>query len=82
MATFPAIRQVEVCTRIDWTSAMPWQKVFHMQRNKVVYDDGESLRRAQMSPTLKEMRADFHQFPPFTGGNIHHPMATWPVGAR
>ncbi len=76
MATFPDIRQVEVCTRIDWCSAMPWRRVQHMQRNKVVYDDGDALKTAQNSTVLKNMRADFHKFPPFTGNNIHHPMAT------
>jgi hypothetical protein len=25
---------------------------------------------------MQEMRADFHKFPPFTGGNVHVPMAT------
>lgn len=79
MATFPAIRQIEVCTRIDWCSDMPWRRVQCMQRNKVVYDDGEALRRAQMSPVLRDMRADFHKFPPFSGGNIHYPMATLAV---
>lgn len=79
MVTFPQVRQVEICTRLDWCSEMPWKRVNHMQRNKVVYDDGKALQAAQTSAVLKEMRADFHRFPPFTGGNIHYPMATWAV---
>lgn len=33
MATFPNIRQVKVCSWIDWCSAMPWKRANHMQRN-------------------------------------------------
>lgn len=76
MATFPDIRQIEICTRLDWCSEMPWKRVAYMQRNKVVYDDGQALQKAQKSPILQEMRADFHSFPPFTGNNVHYPMAT------
>lgn len=82
MATFPEIREIEVCSRIDWMSEMPWQRANHMQRNKVVYDDGEALRRAMMSDVLPRMRADFHGFPPFTGNNLHFAMATYPVALR
>ncbi len=80
MATFPAIREVEVCSRIDWCGALPWPRVAHMQRNKVVFDDGAALKAAMESPVMQDMRADFHTLPPFTGGNRHYPMATAAVG--
>ena len=80
MATFPAIREIEVCSRIDWCGALPWPRVAHMQRNKVVFDDGAALKAAMESPVMQDMRADFHTLPPFTGGNRHYPMATAAVG--
>jgi hypothetical protein len=80
MARFPGIREIEISTRIDWVGFLPWPRVDYMQRNKVVFDDGPSLATAMKSPVMQEMRADFHQFPPFTGGNVHFPMATVEVG--
>jgi hypothetical protein len=47
-----------------------------MQRNKVVFADAKGLSAALRSPVINDMRADFHRFPPFSGGNVHHPMAT------
>jgi hypothetical protein len=76
MARFPGIRQVEVCTRIDWCGGLPWPRVDHMQRNKVVFDDAAALTAALNSPVRHEMRADFGKFPPFTGPVSHFPMAT------
>jgi hypothetical protein len=79
MARFPEIRQIEIYTRLDWCGAMPWRRVDHMQRNKVVFDSPAALTAALSSPVRHEMRADFNQFPPFRGGNIHYAMATLTV---
>ena len=79
MAKFPGIRAVEVCTRIDWCSAVPWSRVQHMQRNSVAFDDAAALTAALNSPVRDEMRADFHNFPPFSGRASHYPMATTTV---
>ena len=76
MARFPGIRQVEVCTRIDWCGALPWQRVDHMQRNKVVFDDADGLTAALNSSVRHEMRADFARFPAFIGPVSHYPMTT------
>ena len=76
MARFPGIREVEVCTRLDWCSAVPWPRVHYMQRNKVVFDNSAALTAALNSPVRDEMRADFHKFPPFSDNNRHAPMAT------
>lgn len=76
MTRFPGIRRVEVCTRIDWCGALPWTRVDHMQRNKVVFDDAAALTAALNSPVRHEMRADFADFPPFTGPVSHFPMTT------
>jgi hypothetical protein len=76
MANFPAIRELEVYTRLDWVSAMPWRRVNFMQRNKVVFDDAAALHRALNSPVRHDMRADFKAFPRFTGPNNHYAMTT------
>ena len=76
MARFPAIRGIEICTRIDWIGFLPFRRVENMQRNKNVFDSAEALDAALNSPVRHEMRADFHNFPPYTGGNTHFPMLT------
>jgi hypothetical protein len=47
-----------------------------MQRNRVMFDSPEALTAALQSPVRHELRADFHTFPPFEGGNFHYPMWT------
>jgi hypothetical protein len=79
MKRFPGIRELEIYTRLDWCGFLPWRRVDYMQRNKVVFDDAASLNAALNSPVRDEMRIDFKQFPPFTGGNTHYPMATLTV---
>jgi hypothetical protein len=79
MARFPGIRQIEIYTGIDWCTALPWPRVQHMQRNKVVFDTAASLTAALNSPVRHEMRAAFARFPPFTGPITHFPMATLEV---
>jgi len=76
MARFPGIREVEVCTRIDWCGFLPWPRADAMLRNKVVFGDADALAAALNSPVRHEMRADFQRFPPFTGTVTHFPMAT------
>lgn len=76
MARFPGIRELEVYTRLDWVSLLPWQRVNFMQRNKVAFDSPQALTDALHSPVRHEMRADFKSFPPFTGPTNHFPMAT------
>ncbi|MGE5338450.1 MAG: EthD family reductase [Gemmatimonadota bacterium] len=74
LAKFPGIRDVEVCTRVDWCDALPWRRVDHMQRNRVAFDSGDALAAALASPVLDELRADSRSLPPFAGGSRHHPM--------
>jgi hypothetical protein len=82
MARFPAIREIEILTRIDWVDAMPWSRVHHMQRNRVMFDSPAALTAALTSPTRHEMRADFAHFPPYDGGVSHFPFATEAVTAQ
>ena len=76
MAMFPDIRELEVYTRLDWVSVLPWARLNFMQRNKVAFDSADALHRALNSPVRHEMRADFKTFPRFTGPNKHYAMAT------
>ncbi len=80
MARFPGIRQIEIYTRLDWLDELPFPRVAHLQRNKVVFDSPAALTAALNSPVRHDMRADFHKFPPYTGGNTHFPMETREVG--
>jgi hypothetical protein len=79
MARFPDIREIEIYTRLDWCGFLPWPRVDHLQRNKVVFDSPAALTAALNSPVRHEMRADFNRFPPYRGGNLHYPMATLTV---
>jgi uncharacterized protein (TIGR02118 family) len=74
MARFPSIREIEIYTRMDYRSALPVERSNAMQRNKVVFDSPDALNAALASPVRHEMRADFRNFPPFSGANQHFPM--------
>jgi hypothetical protein len=76
MAMFPGIRELEVYTRLDWVSALPWARLNFMQRNKVAFDSADALNHALNSPVRHDMRADFRAFPRFTGPNKHYAMTT------
>jgi hypothetical protein len=76
MARLPGIRELEIYTRLDWVSALPFGRVSFMQRNKVAFDSAEALTQALNSPIRHELRACFRTFPPFTGPNTHHAMAS------
>ena len=76
MARFPAIREIEVCTRIDVAAALPFAAAACMQRNKVVFDSPASLTAALNSPVRHEMRSDYAQLPKFSGAVTHFPMQT------
>jgi hypothetical protein len=82
MARFPGIRQIEIYTCIDWCGSVPWPRVRHMQRNKVVFDSAAALTSALNSPVRHDMRASFGRFPPFTGPITHFPMATMAIAPR
>jgi hypothetical protein len=76
MARFPGLRELEVYTRLDAVSVLPWRRSNCMQRNKVAFDSPEALTQALNSPVRHEMRADFNTFPPFTGPTSHYAMTT------
>jgi uncharacterized protein (TIGR02118 family) len=82
MARFPGVRLIEIYTRIDSATGLEWPREDMMQRNKLMFDSPEALTAALLSPVLQDMRADFQQFPPFEGGNVHYVLQTRIVRPR
>lgn len=76
MVQLPKVRDVEICTRVDWCGFLPWPRVDRMQRNKVVFDSQADLQASLESPVRHAMRRDFESFPKFSGGNMHYPLDT------
>lgn len=76
MLRLPAVRVVEMLTRIDHLSALPFPRDNHMQRNRVGFDCPEDLAAALASPIRAQMRADVDAYPPYQGGVSHFTMLT------
>jgi uncharacterized protein (TIGR02118 family) len=76
MLKFPGLLGLDVYTRIDWCSSMPWARAQAMQRNKVVFNSVRALGEALASPVLRELREDVRRAPPVEGGSVHYPMKT------
>jgi len=74
MLRLPALRELEIYTRMDCDSGLPFARADAMQRNKVVFDDARSLARALASPVREAMRRDFHALPSYRGATPHYPM--------
>jgi uncharacterized protein (TIGR02118 family) len=74
MLQLPALRELEIYTRLDSRSGLPFAQANAMQRNKVVFDDASALATALASPVRDAMRRDFHALPPFTGATPHFAM--------
>lgn len=74
MLQLPALRELEIYTRLDSTSGLPFAQANAMQRNKVVFDDAAALVNALASPIRDAMRRDFHVLPPYTGATPHFAM--------
>ncbi len=76
MLQLPGLRELEVCTRLDYRSDLPLPRAHAMQRNKVVFDDKAALSAALASPIRAAMRKDYEAFPAFHGETPHFPMRT------
>jgi hypothetical protein len=74
MLQLPGLRELEIYTRLDSGSGLPFAETNAMQRNKVVFDDAASLATALASPVRDAMRRDFHALPAFTGATPHFAM--------
>ena len=76
MAKFPGVRAIETYTRLDCVSGLGWPKEDAMQRNKLLFDSPAALTSGLAPEVMQEMRADFHRFPVFEGGNTHYALLT------
>lgn len=76
MARLPGIREIEVCTRLDSTSALPFPREAWMLRNLVAFDSPTALSEALRSSARQAMREDYGRLPPYQGRVFHYPMAT------
>ncbi|NHF72861.1 EthD family reductase [Paracoccus xiamenensis] len=76
MCRLPGIRAVEMLTRIDHLSSLPFPRDNHMQRNRVAFDSPQDLAAALASPIRAAMRADVDAYPPYHGGVFHFTMLT------
>ncbi|MBC8748379.1 ethyl tert-butyl ether degradation protein EthD [Paraburkholderia podalyriae] len=74
MLQLPALRELEIYTRIDSRSGLPFAHASAMQRNKVVFDDATALTDALGSPVRDAMRRDFHALPAYSGATPHFAM--------
>ncbi|SDV46974.1 EthD family reductase [Chitinasiproducens palmae] len=71
MRELPGLRELEIYTRVDSATSLPFTRSDAMQRNKVVFDDPAALAVALASPIRDAMRRDFNALPPFAGGTPH-----------
>jgi uncharacterized protein (TIGR02118 family) len=74
MLQLPALRELEIYTRMDCASGLPFAHANAMQRNKVVFDNSAALIDALASRIRDAMRRDFHALPPYTGETPHFAM--------
>ena len=72
----PGIREIEILTPVEWVNGLPFEKTRYLQRNRVGFDTQEQLQAALQSPVRDALLADYHRFPPYTGGAMHFPMWT------
>lgn len=75
-AALPGIRAIMCYLPIDEIcQSGPLASANYMIGNEVVFDDLAGFNIAMASPVREELRAHFREFPPFSGGNTHFPMA-------
>jgi uncharacterized protein (TIGR02118 family) len=74
MLQLPALRELEIYTRLDAASGLPFPHEHAMQRNKVVFDNANDLAGALASPVRDAMRRDFHALPKYQGATPHFAM--------
>jgi hypothetical protein len=77
LAKFPGIRAIDIYTPAVAICDLPLPVRPCMQRNKVVFDTPEAMTAAMQTPVRDALRADFHEFPAFTGHALHFPFRTW-----
>jgi uncharacterized protein (TIGR02118 family) len=74
MKKLPALRALEVYSRVDCHSGLDIPRSRALQRNLVMFDSLRELNEALNSPVRRELRADYESFPPFEGASPHGAM--------
>jgi uncharacterized protein (TIGR02118 family) len=74
MLQLPGLRELEIYTRLDSASGLPFAHATAMQRNKVVFDSATALADALHSPIRAAMRRDFDSLPSYSGATPHFAM--------
>lgn len=75
-AALPGIRAIMCYLPIDELGPRgPLASANYMIGNEVAFDDLAAFNVAMASPVREVLRAHFREFPPFSGGNTHFPMA-------
>ena len=74
LARLPAIRNVMCYLPLAWKHAGGVPPADYMLGNEVVFDHMDHFNAAMATPLRHELRAQFRQFPSFSGRNSHYPM--------
>ena len=59
---------------IPWTDPNGLASAQYMLGNEVAFDSIDDFNTAMKSPVRQELRAQYRNFPPFSGRNTHYPM--------
>jgi hypothetical protein len=70
----PGLLEMEVYTRLDWISSLPWQRAAAVQRNKAVFSDAQALSKALHSPVRDALHQHSLNAPALNGRSSHFPM--------
>jgi hypothetical protein len=71
VARLPRLLRLEVCTRIDWRSGLPWPRSRTFLRSTVNFASDHDLKAAFSSSVRLDIRADAGKLPAFTGDKPH-----------
>lgn len=74
LSEFQDVREISVHTPIDWRDQDFVERDDHMLINVVAFDDAAALSASLNSEVRVRLREDFHNFPTFTGQNLHTAM--------
>jgi uncharacterized protein (TIGR02118 family) len=74
LGRLPGIRNVICYLPMPGISVAGLPSADYMLGNEVVFDTIGAFNAAMASEVRRELRADFHRFPPFSGQNTHYPM--------
>ena len=70
-ARLPGIRSVICYLPLRDMSVPGYPSMDYLVGNEVVFDSADAFNAAMRSPAREELRAHFHELPPFSGGSTH-----------